>query len=116
MFYMSNLNSTGEATTLIVGTDGCESDYDFVDLGATIGKKINSNCDLKLTIISENLNTYLIELGIMLSTYRFENFKSKKSPKINKIEDTFVLIYLNRLSDLLWMMARDFEKEWTSSK
>ena len=36
--------------------------------------------------------------------------------KINKIEDTFVLIYLNRLSDLLWMMARDFEKEWTSSK
>ena len=44
MFYMSNLNSTGEATTLIVGTDGCESDYDFVDLGAKIGKKINSNC------------------------------------------------------------------------
>ena len=36
--------------------------------------------------------------------------------KINEIEDTFVLIYLNRLSDLLWMMARDFEKEWTSSK
>ena len=34
----------------------------------------------------------------------------------NKIEDTFVLVYLNRLSDLLWMMARDFEKEWTSSK
>ena len=64
MFYMSNLNSTGEATTLIVGTDGCESDYDFVDLGATIGKKINSNCDLKLTIISENLNTYLIFLDL----------------------------------------------------
>ena len=36
--------------------------------------------------------------------------------KINKIENTFVLVYLNRLSDLLWMMARDFEKEWTSSK
>ena len=36
--------------------------------------------------------------------------------KINGIEDTFVLIYLNRLSDLLWMMARDFEKDWTSSK
>ena len=27
MFYMSNLNSAGE-TTLIVGTNGCESDYD----------------------------------------------------------------------------------------
>ena len=36
--------------------------------------------------------------------------------KISQIDDTFVLVYLNRLSDLLWMMARDFEKEWTSSK
>jgi cob(I)alamin adenosyltransferase len=29
--------------------------------------------------------------------------------------DSKVLIYLNRLSDLLWMMARDFEKDWTPS-
>ena len=29
--------------------------------------------------------------------------------------DSKVVIYLNRLSDLLWMMARDFEKEWTPS-
>jgi cob(I)alamin adenosyltransferase len=25
-------------------------------------------------------------------------------------------MYLNRLSDYLWMLARDFEKEWTPSK
>ena len=31
------------------------------------------------------------------------------------MSDSKVLIYLNRLSDLLWMMARDFEKEWTPS-
>ena len=36
--------------------------------------------------------------------------------KLNKVEDTKVIIYLNRLSDLLWMLARDHEKEWTSSK
>jgi len=36
--------------------------------------------------------------------------------KLNKIEDTKVIIYLNRLSDLLWMLARDYEKEWTASK
>ena len=30
--------------------------------------------------------------------------------------DSKVVIYLNRLSDLLWMMARDFEKDWTPSK
>ena len=105
MFYMSNLNSTGEATTLIVGTDGCESDYDFVDLGATIGKKINSNCDLKLTIISENLNTYLIELGIMLSTYRFENFKSQKTQEIdiNILDSEFSTEIENKVSSIFWV-------------
>ncbi len=35
---------------------------------------------------------------------------------INKIDDTLVIVYLNRLSDLLWMLARDFETEWTASK
>ena len=36
--------------------------------------------------------------------------------KLNEVEDTKVIVYLNRLSDLLWMLARDNEKEWTSSK
>ena len=105
MFYMSNLNSTGEATTLIVGTDGCESDYDFVDLGATIGKKINSNCDLKLTIVSENLNTYLIELGIILSTYRFENFKSQKTQEIdiNILDSEFSTEIEDKVSSIFWV-------------
>ena len=31
------------------------------------------------------------------------------------MSDSKVLIYLNRSSDLLWMMARDFEKDWTPS-
>ena len=39
MFYMSNYNSTDDTAFLIVGTDGCKSEYDFVDLGASIGKK-----------------------------------------------------------------------------
>jgi len=105
MFYMSNLNSTGETTTLIVGTSGCESDYDFVDLGASIGKKIKSDCDLQLTIISENLNTYLIELGIMLSTYRFENFKSQKSPKINIniLNSEFSTEIENKVNSIFWV-------------
>ena len=36
--------------------------------------------------------------------------------ELNKLEDSFVVTYLNRLSDLLWMMARDYEDEWTASK
>ena len=37
-------------------------------------------------------------------------------PEITKVENSFVGVYLNRLSDLLWMLARDFEEEWTASK
>ena len=36
--------------------------------------------------------------------------------ELNKLEDSKVITYLNRLSDLLWMMARNFEDEWTASK
>ncbi len=32
------------------------------------------------------------------------------------IKDSKVIMYLNRLSDYLWMLARDFEKDWTPSK
>ena len=32
-----------------------------------------------------------------------------------EIEDSIVVKYLNRLSDYLWMLARDFEKDWTPS-
>ena len=35
--------------------------------------------------------------------------------KTSQIEDTKILTYLNRLSDFLWMMAREFEDDWTPS-
>jgi len=35
--------------------------------------------------------------------------------KTLEIEDSKVVTYLNRLSDFLWMMARDFEEDWTPS-
>ena len=33
-----------------------------------------------------------------------------------EIKNSKVVVYLNRLSDLLWMLARDFEEDWTPSK
>ena len=33
-----------------------------------------------------------------------------------EIKDSKVIVYLNRLSDLLWMLARDFEEDWVPSK
>ena len=36
--------------------------------------------------------------------------------KANEINDSKAIKYLNRLSDYLWMLARDFEKDWTPSK
>ena len=35
--------------------------------------------------------------------------------KTLEIKDSKVVTYLNRLSDFLWMMARDFEEDWTPS-
>ena len=35
--------------------------------------------------------------------------------KTLEIEDSKVVTYLNRLSDFLWMMARDLEEDWTPS-
>ena len=35
--------------------------------------------------------------------------------KAYEIEDSIAIKYLNRLSDYLWMLARDFEKDWTPS-
>ena len=105
MFYMSSNNTNEEATTLIVGTDGCKSEYDFVDLGASIGKKLNNDCDLRLTAISENLNMNLIEFGITLSTYRFENFKSKKSGeiKVNILDSEFSTEIENKVNSIFWV-------------
>ena len=73
MFYMSSLNSTGETTTLIVGTDGCESDYDFVDLGASIGKKINNDCDLKL--IFDQYEKLCKHFKMMIQLFYKQQFK-----------------------------------------
>ncbi len=105
MFYMSSNNTTEETTTLIVGTDGCKSEYDFVNLGASIGKKLNNDCDLKLTAISGNLNMNLIEFGIILSTYRFENFKSKKSAEINVniLDSDFSTEIENKVTSIFWV-------------
>ena len=33
-----------------------------------------------------------------------------------EINDSEVIVYLNRLSDLLWMLARESENDWTPSK
>ena len=33
-----------------------------------------------------------------------------------EIDDSQVVVYLNRLSDLLWMLGREFENDWTPSK
>ena len=105
MFYMSSNNTNEEATTLIVGTDGCKSEYDFVDLGASIGKKLNNDCDLRLTAISENLNMNLIEFGIILSTYRFDHFKSKKSGKIKVsiLDSEFSTEIENKVNSIFWV-------------
>ncbi len=47
MFFLADSDNS-DWSTLIVGTSGCKSEYDFVNLGAKIGKKIAMDSDIKL--------------------------------------------------------------------
>ena len=85
----------------------------------------------------------LIIDGILYVQYKFNNYKSDDDTSINnisakfdwarvvsrraerkcvrwqkhlEIDDSEVVVYLNRLSDFLWMLAREFENDWTPSK
>ena len=82
MFFLA-ASDNSDWSTLIVGTSGCESEYDFVNLGAKIGKKIGKDSDIKLVQKAKDLDLYSIEYGLAISTYSFEQFKSKKSSVIN---------------------------------
>ena len=82
MFFLA-ASDNSDWSTLIVGTSGCESEYDFVNLGAKIGKKIGKDSDIKLVQKANDLDLYSIEFGLAISTYSFEQFKSEKSSVIN---------------------------------
>ena len=89
MVFLANLDSSNEVSTLVVGTKGCETAYEFVNLGSLIGKKIGQDCDIQLISKSDNLDIFSIEFGIAISSYNFDNFKSKKNPERNfKILDS----------------------------
>ena len=83
MFFLANVDSSENISTLLVGTKGCDTAHEFVNLGALIGKKIGQDCEIKLVPISKNLDMYSIEFGICISSYSFDNFKSDKKPRLN---------------------------------
>ena len=74
MFFLAESDNT-EWATLIVGTSGCKSEYDFVNLGAKIGKKIGKDSEIKLVQKAKDLDIFSIEFGLAISTYFFDEFK-----------------------------------------
>ena len=92
-------------STLIVGTDGCDSEYDFVNLGAKIGKKIGKDSDIKLVQNSKDLDLYSIEFGLEISTYSFDEFKSEKSTDINfkVIDSEYSDEIKNKIHSIFWV-------------
>ena len=58
MFFLADSDNT-DWSILIVGTGGWESEYDFVNLGAKIGKKIGKDCDIKLVQKAKDLDIYI---------------------------------------------------------
>ena len=104
MFFLAD-SGDADWSTLIVGTDGCDSEYDFVNLGAKIGKKIGKNSDIKLVQNSKDLDLYSIEFGLEISTYSFDEFKSEKSTDINfkVIDSEYSDEIKNKIHSIFWV-------------
>lgn len=104
MFFLAD-SDDADWSTLIVGTDGCDSEYDFVNLGAKIGKKIGKDSDIKLVQNSKDLDLYSIEFGLEISTYSFDEFKSEKSTDINfkLIDSEYSDEIKNKIHSIFWV-------------
>ena len=104
MFFLADSDAE-DWSTLIVGTDGCDSEYDFVNLGAKIGKKIGKDSDIKLVHNSKDLDLYSVEFGLEISTYSFDEFKSEKSTDINfkVIDSEYSDEIKNKIHSIFWV-------------
>ncbi len=104
MFFLADSENT-DWSTLIVGTGGCESEYDYVNLGAKIGKKIGKDSDIKLVQKAKNLDMYSIEFGLSISTYSFDEFKSEKSSSIDfkVIDSDYSEEIQNKIQSIFWV-------------
>ena len=104
MFFLAD-SDDADWSTLIVGTDGCDSEYDFVNLGAKIGKKIGRDSNIKLVQNSKDLDLYSIEFGLEISTYSFDEFKSEKSTDINfkVIDSEYSDEIKNKIHSIFWV-------------
>ena len=104
IFFLAD-SDDADWSTLIVGTDGCDSEYDFVNLGAKIGKKIGKDSDIKLVQNSKDLDLYSIEFGLEISTYSFDEFKSEKSTDINfkVIDSEYSDEIKNKIHSIFWV-------------
>ena len=104
MFFLADSDNS-EWSTLIVGAKGCDSEYDFVNLGAKIGKKIGKDCDIKLLQKNNDFDMYSIEFGLAISTYSFDEFKSEKTPDINfnVIDSEYSEEIQNKIHSIFWV-------------
>jgi leucyl aminopeptidase len=104
MFFLADSDNS-EWSTLIVGVNGCDSEYDFVNLGAKIGKKIGKDCDIKLLQKNNDFDMYSIEFGLAISTYSFDEFKSEKTPDINfnVIDSEYSEKIQNKIHSIFWV-------------
>ena len=104
MFFLADSDNS-EWSRLIVGAKGCDSEYDFVNLGAKIGKKIGKDCDIKLLQKNNDFDMYSIEFGLAISTYSFDEFKSEKTPDINfnVIDSEYSEEIQNKIHSIFWV-------------
>ena len=98
-----NLTKDNE-NILLVGTNSCESTFDWVSIGASLGKSLKYDASLNFVDMTSNSNLESLEFGFYLSQYQFDKFKSEKDDKnILSIEETqFTQEIKDKIDAIFW--------------
>ena len=89
---------------LIVGTNSCESTFDWVSTGANLGKSLKYDATLNFVDMTSNANIESLEFGFYLSQYQFDEFKSEKNENntISIDQTQFTEEIKNKINSIFW--------------
>ena len=117
--------SKQENRTYLVGIGEIEANQELYELGINIGSKIKEDVEIDFLEEKNGIPEFFVvpgenELSAKFDWARVVSRRAERKcvrwHKHLEINDSEVIVYLNRLSDLLWMLAREFENDWTPSK
>jgi len=98
-----NLTKDSE-NILLVGTNSCESNSDWVSIGANLGMSLKYDATLNFVDMTSDANIESLEFGFYLSQYQFDEFKSEKNekPTLSIAQTQFTQEIKNKINSIFW--------------